>query len=337
MSRVPPGAPARPRPRSRLFADATGALREPVGATRRSLLDEFDAATGSPSATPGSASAAAAAADLPLPPPLVRLLALASALDTALALASRRRGVGGFRAPLSALAPFVEAATQAQLSEPALAALLGFEPRAFIASRGGGGELLVEMDGALHSGEASDSGAGASDGSGGGGGRDSWLAPRRSALLAAAQLHVHSAHGAFLASTGGTPIAPSAAAARSIEFVAAHGGLHPDFTVEAVALPLPAVLPGAVGPPPLLQSLFINGARQQRARYPNANADDGTGPCFSATQRAGEGCDGWSKCALGATGTQPAPRGVRLDSFSPDRGDSPTQGCAQCHNGGKFG
>lgn len=86
---------------------------------------------------------------------------------------------------------------------------------------------------------------------------------------------------------------------------------------------------GAVGPPPLLQSLFINGARQQRARYPNANVDDGTGPCFSATQRPGEGCAGWSTCALKDTGMQPAPAGVKVTA-GPDRGKSPTWGCSQC-------
>jgi hypothetical protein len=90
------------------------------------------------------------------------------------------------------------------------------------------------------------------------------------------------------------------------------------------------------GPPPLVQSLFVNGQRQPRARFPNANADDASGICFAATQRPLEGCAGWSNAAVGETGTQPAPAGVTITHVGPDRGDSPTLGCAQCHGGGSF-
>lgn len=91
------------------------------------------------------------------------------------------------------------------------------------------------------------------------------------------------------------------------------------------------------GPPPRVNALFINGVRQQRARFPNAFADDASGICFSATQRPGEGCAGWSSAALGDTGSQPAPAGSKVSVDYPDRGDSPTSGCAQCHVCGKFG
>ena len=92
---------------------------------------------------------------------------------------------------------------------------------------------------------------------------------------------------------------------------------------------------GAAGPPPLVSSLFLNGTRQVRARYPNGNPQDGTGICFSATQRPGEGCAAYSTCALGQTGRQPAPSGLGV-ALGPNRGDSPTLGCSQCHNCDSF-
>lgn len=42
--------------------------------------------------------------------------------------------------------------------------------------------------------------------------------------------------------------------------------------------------PGRAGPPPLVASLFVDGVRQVRARYPNGNPQDNSGLCFSATQ-----------------------------------------------------
>jgi len=89
------------------------------------------------------------------------------------------------------------------------------------------------------------------------------------------------------------------------------------------------------GPPPLVSSLFLNGRRQVRARYPNGNPQDSSGICFSATQRPGEGCSGWSSCAVGSTGSQPAPGGVSV-GYGPKRGSSPTFGCPQCHNSDSF-
>jgi hypothetical protein len=95
---------------------------------------------------------------------------------------------------------------------------------------------------------------------------------------------------------------------------------------------------GRAGPPPLVASLFVDGARQVRARYPNApgGPEVSSGLCFSATQRPGEGCAAWSSCALRATGTQPAPPGVLVSGVGPNRGDSPTLGCPQCGHGGSF-
>jgi len=91
------------------------------------------------------------------------------------------------------------------------------------------------------------------------------------------------------------------------------------------------------GPPPLVSSLFINGVRQVRARYPNGNPQDNSGICFSARQRQGEGCAGYTSCVTGQTGSQPAPAGVRVDKIGPNRGLSPTWGCSQCLQYGTFG
>jgi len=49
------------------------------------------------------------------------------------------------------------------------------------------------------------------------------------------------------------------------------------------------------------------------------------------------GCPGWSTCALGDTGNQPAPSGIAVNNIGPNRGDSPTMGCSQCGHCGSFG
>lgn len=92
----------------------------------------------------------------------------------------------------------------------------------------------------------------------------------------------------------------------------------------------------SAGPPPLVSSMFLDGERQVRARYPNGNPRDTSGQCFSSTQRPGEGCSGYSSCAMGATGTQHAPPGTSVGPLGPSRGDSPTLGCKQCHNCDRF-
>ena len=118
--------------------------------------------------------------------------------------------------------------------------------------------------------------------------------------------------------------------------VASVAGLPPDARVLAWRAAHPE-LAGRAGPPPLVASLFVNGARQVRARYPNGNPQDLTGICFSATQRPGEGCAGYTSCIRGQTGSQPAPAGTRVDNIGPNRGNSPTFGCPQCGTYGSFG
>lgn len=95
--------------------------------------------------------------------------------------------------------------------------------------------------------------------------------------------------------------------------------------------------PKRAGPPPLVASLFVNGVRQVRARYPNGNPQDTSGICFSAQQRPGEGCKGYTSCVTGQTGSQYAPAGVRIDNCGPNRGQSPVWGCSQCSEYGTFG
>ncbi len=87
---------------------------------------------------------------------------------------------------------------------------------------------------------------------------------------------------------------------------------------------------GKAGPPPLVGDLFVDGVRQVRARYPNGNPQDNSGICFSATQRAGEGCPGYTTCAKRKTGQQPSPAGIPIRNIGPNRGLSPTQVCLQC-------
>jgi hypothetical protein len=118
--------------------------------------------------------------------------------------------------------------------------------------------------------------------------------------------------------------------------VATVGGLPPDARTLAWQAAHPGEV-GRAGPPPLVASLFVNGVRQVRARYPNGNPQDTSGVCFSATQRPGEGCAGYTGCVRGQTGSQPAPAGVRVDGLGPNRGDSPTWGCPQCGTYGSFG
>ena len=97
---------------------------------------------------------------------------------------------------------------------------------------------------------------------------------------------------------------------------------------------------GRVGlaPPPLVNSLFVNGARAVRARYPNGNPADNSGICFSKTQRAGEGCKGYSTCTSGDGGAHTHPPGASssISGITPNRGSSPAWGCPQCTQYGQF-
>ena len=74
-----------------------------------------------------------------------------------------------------------------------------------------------------------------------------------------------------------------------------------------------------------------------RARWPNGNPSDATGPCIARhAMYPDEGCASWSHCALNTTSWQEAPAGIPVTGGAPDRGSSPTQGCAQCENCGNF-
>eukprot|EP01065_Artemidia_motanka_P001869 TRINITY_DN10870_c0_g4_i2.p1 TRINITY_DN10870_c0_g4~~TRINITY_DN10870_c0_g4_i2.p1 ORF type:complete len:847 (+),score=296.66 TRINITY_DN10870_c0_g4_i2:46-2541(+) len=90
------------------------------------------------------------------------------------------------------------------------------------------------------------------------------------------------------------------------------------------------------GPPPeIVNQLFVDGTRQVRARYPNANPQHTDGKCFSKPQHPDESCDNWLlpvKCA----GMQPAGTTVAKVESGPDRGASPTVGCPECEHFGTF-
>ena len=97
----------------------------------------------------------------------------------------------------------------------------------------------------------------------------------------------------------------------------------------------------AAPPPPVINSFFVNGARQPRARYPNGNPHDVSGICFSKAQRAGEGCstaNGYSGCINGDGGSHaPFPGAVaKIQGITPNRGASPTLGCTGCTTYGTF-
>jgi len=83
-------------------------------------------------------------------------------------------------------------------------------------------------------------------------------------------------------------------------------------------------------PPARWNTMFVDGVRQVRARYPNGNPQDLSGICFSATNRPGEGCDGWAATDGGETRMMPNPRATAHVVVGPNRGESPTLGCDEC-------
>lgn len=122
-----------------------------------------------------------------------------------------------------------------------------------------------------------------------------------------------------------------------------YSGGEPGILVAPVAIPDArakhwAAESVSAGPPPLVASLFIDGVRAVRARWPNGNPSDGSGPCFvPRSMWPNEGCTSWSHCAVNATAYQAAPVGVVVTGVAPDRGSSPTLGCSDgCHNCGNF-
>ena len=114
------------------------------------------------------------------------------------------------------------------------------------------------------------------------------------------------------------------------------------------APPAPPGPPGPPGPGPIpphewgapparVNSLFVDGVRQVKARYPNGNPQDSSGLCFAAVNRPGEGCDSYLAAQGGVAGTQPASTKVAELSWNINRGDSPSWGCPQCTTLGSFG
>jgi len=89
-------------------------------------------------------------------------------------------------------------------------------------------------------------------------------------------------------------------------------------------------------PPPKVNSIFIDGRRQIRARYPNGDPQSSDGICFSKNQRVGEGCKSYAR-AKGGGGSLPSPGPVvKIRNIGPNRGLSPTKGCSQCLDYGSF-
>ena len=85
------------------------------------------------------------------------------------------------------------------------------------------------------------------------------------------------------------------------------------------------------GPPPAkFNTMFVDGVRQVRARFPNGNPQDNSGICFSSTNRPGEGCEGYLNAEGAYGGSLPGSRAVKTVSMGPNRGNSPTLGCPQC-------
>eukprot|EP00756_Hemistasia_phaeocysticola_P047054 Hpha_TRINITY_DN20940_c0_g1::TRINITY_DN20940_c0_g1_i1::g.139755::m.139755 len=100
--------------------------------------------------------------------------------------------------------------------------------------------------------------------------------------------------------------------------------------------PPPTPAPVPVHPAALVNSLFINGTRAIRARFPNGNPQDNSGLCFSKIQHPGvEGCPGYLSAA-GSHGTQDGGEKVTEVDFALNRGESPTLGCKQCTTYGSF-
>ena len=123
---------------------------------------------------------------------------------------------------------------------------------------------------------------------------------------------------------------------------------HVSGTVGVAPTPAPYPTPAPTptpprpfGPaPPLVNSLFVNGTRAIRARFPNGNPQDQSGKCFSAVNRPGlEGCSGYTK-AKGPSSPATLDGGTtvaRVAHAGLNRGNSPTKGCGkQCEDYGSF-
>jgi hypothetical protein len=98
-------------------------------------------------------------------------------------------------------------------------------------------------------------------------------------------------------------------------------------------------------PPPLINQLFVNNARQILARYPNGDPEASSGLCFQGPELPSEGCGSWLIPDGGVKAKQPSGHSYNKINNYPDcetkfcvnRGLSPTWGCDECHTCGTFG
>lgn len=87
-------------------------------------------------------------------------------------------------------------------------------------------------------------------------------------------------------------------------------------------------------PPAKWNTLHIDGVRQVRARYPNANPQDNSGKCFSKIQHPGEGCDGYMQASGQAGGSLPGGTKVYGYTSGLDRNKAPA---TPTDGGGSYG
>eukprot|EP01043_Picozoa_sp_COSAG02_P042302 COSAG02_NODE_3586_length_6523_cov_2.494630_5_plen_594_part_01 len=99
-------------------------------------------------------------------------------------------------------------------------------------------------------------------------------------------------------------------------------------------------------PPPLINQLFVNNARQILARYPNGDPEASSGLCFQGPELPGEeGCESWLIPDGAVKAKQPSGHSHNKLNNYPNcqteycvnRGVSPTWGCGECHTCGTFG
>ena len=98
-------------------------------------------------------------------------------------------------------------------------------------------------------------------------------------------------------------------------------------------------------PPPLINQLFVDNARQTLARFPNGDPEASSGLCFQGPELPVEGCGSWLIPDGGVKAKQPAGHSYNKLNNYPNcetelcvnRGLSPNWGCDECHTCGTFG
>ena len=89
------------------------------------------------------------------------------------------------------------------------------------------------------------------------------------------------------------------------------------------APPPPPSTPHVWGPPPAKwNTLHVDGVRQVRARFPNGDAQQASGLCFSKANHPGEGCGGYLAAQGQAGGSLPAGTAGATVTFPLDRCDA---------------